>query len=99
MSFRIQRQEGRMTTTISVDQLDNYIDQEVGLSDWLEIDRHRIDKFAEAIGDDQYVHVDTERPAQTPFGTTIAHGFLILSLISMLSAKAVASGLRIPQCL
>lgn len=76
-----------MTNIINADQLDNFIGQEVGLSDWLEIDQQRIDKFADATGDHQYIHVDAGRAAQTSFGATIAHGFLILSLISMLSAK------------
>jgi acyl dehydratase len=77
-----------MSNIINADQLDNYIGQEVGLSDWLEIDQPRIDKFADATGDHQYIHVDAERAAQTPFGATIAHGFLILSLISTLNAKS-----------
>jgi acyl dehydratase len=72
-----------MTNVISVDQLENYIGQEVGITEWLEIDQERINKFADATVDHQYIHVDPERAAQTPFGTTIAHGFLTLSLMSM----------------
>lgn len=75
-----------MSNIINADQLGNYIGQEVGVSDWFEIDQDRINKFAEATGDFQYIHIDPERAAQTPFGTTIAHGFLTLSLMSMLSA-------------
>lgn len=75
-----------MSNIINADQLDNYVGQEVGVSDWLEIDQDRINKFAEATGDFQYIHIDPERAAQTPFGATIAHGFLTLSLMSMLSA-------------
>jgi acyl dehydratase len=52
-----------------------------GPSEWLEITQDRIDRFAEATGDDQWIHVDPERAAQGPFGTTIAHGFLTLSLL------------------
>jgi acyl dehydratase len=52
-----------------------------GPSDWLELTQERIDQFAEATGDDQWIHVDPERAAQGPFGTTIAHGFLTLSLL------------------
>jgi acyl dehydratase len=52
-----------------------------GPSDWLEITQERIDQFADATGDDQWIHVDPERAAQGPFGTTIAHGFLTLSLM------------------
>jgi acyl dehydratase len=52
----------------------------LGFSEWLEIDQHRIDLFAEATGDHQWIHVDPERAAQGPFGKTIAHGYLTLSL-------------------
>ena len=52
-----------------------------GPSEWLEITQERIDRFAEATGDDQWIHVDPEKAAQGPFGTTIAHGFLTLSLL------------------
>ena len=52
-----------------------------GPSEWLEITQDRIDQFAEATGDDQWIHVDPEKAAQGPFGTTIAHGFLTLSLL------------------
>jgi acyl dehydratase len=55
---------------------------EVGVSDWMEITQDRINKFAEATGDEQWIHVDTERAArESPGGTTIAHGLLSLSLI------------------
>lgn len=76
-----------MSTTVSVGQLDDYIGKEIGVSDWLEVDQARINQFADATGDHQYIHVDPERAAQTPFGTTIAHGFLTLSLLAMLSSK------------
>ena len=52
-----------------------------GPSEWLEVTQERIDRFAEATGDDQWIHVDPEKAAQGPFGTTIAHGFLTLSLL------------------
>jgi acyl dehydratase len=74
-----------MSNVIDPAQLPDYIGKEVGVTDWLEIDQERIDKFAEATGDFQYIHVDPQRAAKTPFGTTIAHGFLTLSLLSMLS--------------
>lgn len=76
-----------MSNVVSVDQLSNYIGQEVGVTDWLTIDQDRINKFADATGDHQYIHVDPQRAAETPFGTTIAHGFLTLSLMSMLSSQ------------
>lgn len=54
---------------------------ELGATDWLEIDQQRIDLFAEATGDHQWIHTDPERAAQGPFGATIAHGLLTLSLL------------------
>ena len=64
--------------------------QEVGLSDWAVIDQHRIDQFAEATADHQWIHVDTERAArEMPDGKTIAHGYLTLSLIPALTAKFI----------
>ena len=53
----------------------------LGASDWMEIDQRRIDQFAEATDDHQWIHVDTDRAANGPFGATIAHGFLTLSLL------------------
>ena len=62
--------------------------QELGTSDWVAIDQSRIDLFAQATGDHQWIHVDPARAAAGPFGTTVAHGFLTLSLLSELSAAA-----------
>ncbi|SUZ85458.1 uncharacterized protein METZ01_LOCUS38312 [marine metagenome] len=73
-----------MALTLSVDQLNDYIGEEVGISEWLLVDQERINQFAEATGDHQYIHVDAERAAQTPFGTTIAHGFLTMSLMVLM---------------
>jgi acyl dehydratase len=73
-----------MALTLSVDQLNDYIGEEVGISEWLLVDQERINQFAEATGDHQYIHVDSERAAQTPFGTTIAHGFLTMSLMVLM---------------
>jgi acyl dehydratase len=62
--------------------------EEIGLTDWVVIDQHRIDQFAEATADHQWIHVDTERAArEMPDGKTIAHGYLTLALIPALSAK------------
>ncbi|PJE27889.1 Acyl dehydratase [Pseudooceanicola antarcticus] len=58
------------------------IGQELGLSDWIEVSQQRIDEFARCTEDLQYIHTDPSRAAQSPFGTTIAHGFLTLSLLS-----------------
>ncbi len=57
--------------------------QHLGYSDWLEIDQKRIDLFADATGDHQWIHVDPERAAEGPFGKTIAHGYLSLSLVNL----------------
>jgi acyl dehydratase len=66
----------------SVTDAKTLIGEEVGLSDWIVIDQHRIDQFAEATADHQWIHVDTERAAkEMPEGKTIAHGYLTLALI------------------
>ena len=66
------------------------IGTEVGVSDWVEITQDRINKFAEATGDEQWIHVDTERAArELPGGKTIAHGLLSLSLIPMLIREII----------
>lgn len=70
-----------MALTLRIDQLNSYIGKEVGVSEWMLVDQERINQFAEATGDHQYIHVDPERAAKTPFGTTIAHGFLTMSLM------------------
>lgn len=71
---------------VSVDQMKESIGTEQ-VSDWVEITQAMIDQFAEATGDHQFIHVDPVRAAQTPFGGTIAHGFLTLSLMPLLSSK------------
>ena len=75
-----------MNNMVNAKNLKDFLEKEVGLTDWIEIDQDRINKFAEATGDFQYIHVDKDRAAKTPFGTTIAHGFLTLSLLSKLSS-------------
>ena len=64
-------------------ELKGAVGRELGVSDWLEITQERIDAFADATGDHQWIHVDPERAAKGPFGACIAHGYLTLSLISM----------------
>jgi acyl dehydratase len=59
---------------------------EIGLSDWIVVDQRAIDTFADVTGDHQFIHVDPEAAARTPFGGTIAHGFLTLSLLSQMAA-------------
>lgn len=63
-----------------LERLQSRIGQETGVSDWWEITQERVNEFAEATGDHQFIHVNPELAAQTPFGGTIAHGFLTLSL-------------------
>ena len=65
------------------------IGDEVGVSGWIEIDQARIDGFAETTEDRQFIHVDPAAAAQTPFGGTVAHGFLSLSLLSRMGAEAM----------
>ncbi|MEJ5906992.1 MaoC family dehydratase [Pseudomonas kermanshahensis] len=69
---------------VPVTELSQYVGKELGRSAWLKIDQQRINLFAEATGDFQFIHVDPEKAAKTPFGCTIAHGFLTLSLIPTL---------------
>ncbi|MGH3359066.1 MAG: MaoC family dehydratase [Nocardioidaceae bacterium] len=66
--------------------------EELGVSDWLQITQDRIDAFADATGDHQWIHVDPERAASGPFGTTIAHGYLTLSLVPMFGAQVFSFG-------
>jgi acyl dehydratase len=73
----------------SLDEIQSKIGQEVGVSDWITIDQDRIDAFAEATEDRQFIHTDPSAAAQTPFGGTIAHGFLSLSLLSRMAAEAI----------
>ena len=70
--------------------LESRVGEEVGVSPWIEITQERIDTFARAIGDFQWIHVDPERAKTSPFGRTIAHGFLTLSLLSHLSEQTFA---------
>ncbi len=74
--------------TVTADELKAKIGTLVGTSDWVLVDQDMINKFADATGDHQFIHVDVEKAKMTPFGTTIAHGFLTLSLMPLLSAKA-----------
>jgi len=72
---------------MKVRDLENRVGQEVAVSPWIEITQERIDAFARAIEDFQWIHVDRERAKASPFGGTIAHGFLTLSLLSHLSER------------
>ena len=72
------------TTVIGVDGLSAMVGRHLGYSERLLVDQGRIDRFADATGDHQWIHVDPERAASGPFGTTIAHGYLTLSLVPLL---------------
>lgn len=77
--------------TLHIGELDRVVGQEVAVSDWLTITQARIDKFAEAAGDFQWIHVDAGRAAtESPYGGTIAHGFLTLSVLSQLLGETIA---------
>jgi acyl dehydratase len=73
----------------SLDEIRAHVGTEVGVSSWLTIDQARIDAFAGATDDRQFIHVDPTAAARTPFGGTIAHGFLTLSLLSRMAADAM----------
>src|SRR5213595_3231920 len=75
--------------TASLDEIRARVGSEVGASSWLPMDQGRIEAFADATEDRQFIHVDPEAAAKTPFGGTIAHGFLTLSLLSRMGAEAM----------
>ena len=73
----------------SLDEIRARVGSEVGTSSWITIDQERIEAFADATEDRQFIHVDPDAAAQTPFGGTVAHGFLSLSLLSRMGAEAM----------
>ena len=73
----------------TLDEIRSRVGKEVGVSDWITVDQERIDAFADATEDRQFIHIDAAAAAQTPFGGTIAHGFLMLSLLSRMGAEAM----------
>jgi acyl dehydratase len=79
-----------MTTTLTLAELEQATDRELGTSDWHEITQEQINLFAEATGDHQWIHVDPEAAADGPFGTTVAHGYLTLSMLPMLLSEVVS---------
>ena len=82
-----------MIDVSDVAALRSRIGEEIAVSDWIDVDQARIDRFAEATDDRQWIHVDRERAAaESPFRTTIAHGFLTLSLVSILIRRAMGFG-------
>ncbi|MDB5775070.1 MAG: dehydratase [Herbaspirillum sp.] len=85
-----------MLEIASFAHLKEMIGREVAVSDWLEIDQARVDRFAEATGDQQWIHVDVERSRrELPYGGTVAHGFLTLALLPKFLAESISmSGVR-----
>jgi acyl dehydratase len=77
-----------MKTFAKLNELQAEVGNEIGISDWITVDQARIDLFAQATGDHQWIHVDPARAAEGPFGTTVAHGFLTLSLMPEMFAGA-----------
>ncbi len=74
---------------LTLDEYRAQVGHEVGVSDWIDVPQAKIDAFAEVTGDHQFIHVNPELAAQTPFGTTIAHGYLTLSLLSVMAYGAL----------
>jgi len=73
----------------TIEEIRDRVGGEVGVSDWILVDQARIDAFADVTEDPQFIHIDPVAAAQTPFGGTIAHGFLTLSLLSRMAADAM----------
>lgn len=76
------------TPSYRLDELPQLVGRELGTSDWVDVDQSRIDAFAQLTGDHQWIHVEVERAKAGPFGTTIAHGYLTLSLLPCMLASA-----------
>ena len=84
-----------MLTVTGLDELKTLAGRDLGHSSWIEITQERVDTFADATGDHQWIHVDAERARGGPFGTTIAHGYLTLSLVIPLFGELLTiSGIR-----
>lgn len=74
---------------VTLQELSGLVGEELGTSDWLTVTQDMIDEFAEATHDDQWIHTDPDRAADGPFGTTIAHGYLTLSLVPVLAHQVL----------
>jgi acyl dehydratase len=84
-----------MTTTLTLEELEQGGERDLGASEWVTLDQERINLFAEATGDHQWIHVDPETAAEGPFGGTIAHGYLSLSLLpGLLSELMTVEGAK-----
>ena len=87
-----------MTTKLTIDELERSPERDLGASSWHPIEQHHIELFAEATGDHQWIHVDPELAAQGPFGTTIAHGYLSLSMLPQRGGSAGAALIQQKGC-
>jgi acyl dehydratase len=85
-----------MVEVISKDKMSEYAGKEIGVSDWYEIKQDRINGFADVTEDHQWIHVDEDAAKNGPFGSTIAHGFLVLSLVSYLGggSSVIPEGMK-----
>ncbi|MGQ9426480.1 MaoC family dehydratase [Gilvimarinus sp. F26214L] len=79
---------------VAREKLQDYVGQECGVTDWLEITQERVNRFADVTEDHQFIHVDPERARQTQFGGPIAHGFLTLSLLPHFGEQGAAMGVE-----
>ncbi len=79
-----------MRTFGTVEEIESAVGEEIGTTEWVEITQERVDRFADATDDHQWIHVDRERAATGPFGGTIAHGYLTLSLIPYFGSQLFA---------
>jgi acyl dehydratase len=79
-----------MTTTLTIDELEQSAERDLGTSSWHEITQEQVNTFAEATGDHQWIHVDPERAAAGPFGGPVAHGYLTLAMLPMLLSEVVS---------
>ena len=79
-----------MTTTLTIDELEQSGERELGTSSWHEITQEQVNQFADATGDHQWIHVDPERAKEGPFGGPVAHGYLTLAMLPMLLAEVVS---------
>jgi acyl dehydratase len=92
--------EDALMSEITLDKYKAMVGQEIGVSRWFEVAQARIDSFADITEDHQFIHVDPERAKATPFGGTVAHGFLTMSLLAPMAfdAQPTLAGTVMPQC-
>jgi acyl dehydratase len=79
-----------MTTTLTIEELEQAGERDLGTSSWHDITQEQVNIFADATGDHQWIHVDPERAADGPFGGTVAHGYLTLAMLPMLLSEVVS---------